>query len=321
MPTAPVAIFQIGVTKQVGKTGQPKQARSTAPPPPPRSHHRWLSPSFETLYLNPNSRSSPAAFSTVSHHPRRQSPSADSHHPRAVTIRRQPPKINWKQEGVEKTFLEACIHELTVNGREGAWRKLKNKTCNIYNAVTNMFNLSEEEWQLEMKSNKFVEALRTVPLAYPELCTQLFEGSTCNDFESWGPFSTFPHPFEEVLDNTSNGLEDVDLTAMGTPTVSVNDDSPVQPKKKGVKRKDKESINSSLIEIKDNINEMAKVFIEKHKASNDIEACMAKLESMGWDVLDAKYQTAILLFGESADLRKVWLLLNPLACKPWVNNA
>ncbi|KAL8199533.1 hypothetical protein R6Q57_013101 [Mikania cordata] len=173
-------------------------------------------------------------------------------------------RINWKQ-GVEKTFLEACIHELTVNGREG------------------------EEWQLEMKSNKFVEALRTVPLAYAELCIQLFESPTSNGFESWGPSSTLPHPFEEVLDNTSNGLEDVDLTAMGTPT--------------------------------DNINVMAKVFIEKHKASNDIEACMAKLESMGWDVLDAKYQTAILLFGESADLRKVWLLLNPLACEPWVNNA
>ncbi|KAL8200710.1 hypothetical protein R6Q57_012049 [Mikania cordata] len=158
-----------------------------------------------------------------------------------------------------------------------------------------------------VESNKFVEALRTMPLAYPDLCTQLFEGSTCNGFESWGPSSTLPHPFEEVLYNTSNGLEDVDLTAMGTTTV--------------VKRKDRESVNSSLIEIKDNINEMAKVFIEKHKASNDIEACMAKLESMGWDVLDAKYQTAILLFGESVDLRKVWLLLNPLACEPWVNNA
>ncbi|XP_076916633.1 L10-interacting MYB domain-containing protein-like [Bidens hawaiensis] len=182
-------------------------------------------------------------------------------------------RINWKQEGVEKTFLEACIHELTVNGREGgnlktlswkniseklkmqhnfiveqkqmrnrydylkgrfsAWRKLKNKTGNIYNAVTNMFNLSEEEWQLKMKTNKYVEALRTMPLAYPELCTQLFEGSTSNGFESWGPSSTLPHPFEEVLDNTSNGLEDVDLTAIGAPTVSVNDDSPVQPKKGG----------------------------------------------------------------------------------------
>ena len=28
------------------------------------------------------------------------------------------PRINWKQEIVEKTFLEACIHEITINGRE-----------------------------------------------------------------------------------------------------------------------------------------------------------------------------------------------------------
>ncbi|RAL37411.1 hypothetical protein DM860_000105 [Cuscuta australis] len=100
-------------------------------------------------------------------------------------------RINWKLEGVEKTFLEACIHEITINGREGnslkqaswksvaeklktqhnfivdqrqmknhfdflkgkfaAWLKLKNKTGNVYDPLTNTFNLSEEEWQIEMK--------------------------------------------------------------------------------------------------------------------------------------------------------------------------
>ncbi|KAF5754508.1 putative Myb/SANT-like domain-containing protein [Helianthus annuus] len=145
-------------------------------------------------------------------------------------------RINWKQEGVEKTFLEACVHQITVNGREGsslkqaswktvaenlktqhnfiveqrqmknhydflkgkfaAWLKLKNKTGNVYDPVTNSFNLSEEEWQIEMKSNKYVEALRSAPLAFPELCCQLFEGSTSNGFDSWGPSSTLPHPSE-----------------------------------------------------------------------------------------------------------------------------
>ncbi|KAJ0514263.1 putative Myb/SANT-like domain-containing protein [Helianthus annuus] len=144
--------------------------------------------------------------------------------------------INWKQEGVEKTFLEACVHQITVNGREGsslkqaswktvaenlktqhnfiveqrqmknhydflkgkfaAWLKLKNKTGNVYDPVTNSFNLSEEEWQIEMK-----------------------------------------------------------------------------------------------------------------------------LETLGWDESDAKYETALLLFGESADLRKLWVRLKPQNCEKWVKNA
>ena len=155
-------------------------------------------------------------------------------------------------------------------------------------------------------------------LAYPELCTQLFEGSTSNGFESWGPSSTLPHSFEEVLDNTSNGIVDI---KDNTPTQSVDEESPFRPSKRGVKRKNREPVNSSLIEIKDNINEMAKVLIEKHKVSNDLEACMAKLETMGWEELDPRYQTMVLLFGESVDLRKVWLLLKSQSCEPWVKNA
>ncbi|KAI3773758.1 hypothetical protein L1987_48290 [Smallanthus sonchifolius] len=146
-------------------------------------------------------------------------------------------------------------------------------------------------------------------------------GSTSNCFESWGPSSTLPHPSEEVLDNTLNGIGDIEFTRMDTPTVSVNEESPVRPTKRGEKRKDRESLNSKLIEVGDNINEMAKVLIEKHKVSNDMEACMAKLVTMGWEELDAKYQTTLLLFGESVDLRKVWLLLKPQSCEPWVKNA
>lgn len=90
-----------------------------------------------------------------------------------------------------KTFLETCIHEIAVHGREGsslkmlswknvgevlkkehnfiadqrqmknhfdylkgkfgAWTKLKNKTGNVYDPVSNTFNLSEEEWEIEIK--------------------------------------------------------------------------------------------------------------------------------------------------------------------------
>lgn len=100
-------------------------------------------------------------------------------------------RVSWKSELVDKTFLEACIQELTSNGREGSglkasswavvaeklktyhnfvvdkkqmknrydylkakyavWLKLKNKTGNIYNPVTNSFNMTNEEWEAEAK--------------------------------------------------------------------------------------------------------------------------------------------------------------------------
>ena len=101
------------------------------------------------------------------------------------------PRVNWKNENVVKTFIESCLNEISINGREGsslkvvswknvaemllkthnfvveqrqmknhydylkgkygAWAKLRNKTGNVYDASRNMFNLSEEEWQIEMK--------------------------------------------------------------------------------------------------------------------------------------------------------------------------
>ncbi|XP_076911140.1 uncharacterized protein LOC143569014 [Bidens hawaiensis] len=52
-----------------------------------------------------------------------------------------------------------------------------------------------------------------------------------------------------------------------------------------------------------------------------MDACMEKLETMGWGEFDAKYQTSLLRFGESVDLRKVWLQLKPPVCELWVKNA
>ncbi|KAD7479364.1 hypothetical protein E3N88_02500 [Mikania micrantha] len=270
-------------------------------------------------------------------------------------------RISWKQEGVEKTFLEACVQELTLHGREGGslkalswkrvakklqlehkfiadqkqmknhydylkakftvWTKLKNKTGNVYDPITNMFNLSEEDWQLEIKSNKHAEALRSAPLVYPDLCIQLFEGSTSTGFDSWGPSSTLPHPFEDVYEHNLNDFEDIECTQMDPPLQSVSEESSGHSKKEIKKRKAKETMTSQIMEVGEHIKKLATMIIENHKASNDMEACMTKLGTMGWDESDAKYQTALMLFGESADIRKVWLQLQPQTCELWVKNA
>lgn len=100
-------------------------------------------------------------------------------------------RINWKKESVVRTFLEACIHEVVIHGREGTnlkprswknvaetlknkhnfvadqkqmknhydylkakyntWTRLKNKTGNVYDPTTNTFNLTDEEWEIEIE--------------------------------------------------------------------------------------------------------------------------------------------------------------------------
>ncbi|KAL8250697.1 hypothetical protein R6Q59_034390 [Mikania micrantha] len=193
-------------------------------------------------------------------------------------------RISWKQEGVEKTFLEACVHELTLHGRKvgslkalswkrvaeklqlehkfiadqkqmknrydylkskfTVWTKLKDKTDNVYDPITNMFNLSEEDWQLEIKYNKHAEALRSAPLAYPDLCIQLFEGSTSTGFDSWGPSSALPHPFEDVYEHNLNDFEDIECTQMDPPLQGVSEESSSHSKKEIKKRKSMETMTS-----------------------------------------------------------------------------
>ncbi|KAI3713126.1 hypothetical protein L1987_71698 [Smallanthus sonchifolius] len=147
------------------------------------------------------------------------------------------------------------------------------------------------------------------------------KGSTSNGFESWGPSSTLPHSSEEVFNHNLNGIEDFECTQTDRKTLGASEESSVLTKKRGEKRKDKETINSKIIEVGDNINEVAKMLIEKHKLSNDMDASTDKLETLGWEELDVKYQTTLLLFGESADIKKVWLQLKPHSCELWVKNA
>ncbi|PWA61169.1 myb/SANT-like domain-containing protein [Artemisia annua] len=101
-------------------------------------------------------------------------------------------RMSWKNLSVVRTFLDACIQEISLNGREGgslkahswkkvaqvlnenhnfsvdrkqmknhydylkgkygAWLLLRNKTGNVYDPSTNTFNLTDEEWEIEMKS-------------------------------------------------------------------------------------------------------------------------------------------------------------------------
>ena len=73
-------------------------------------------------------------------------------------------------------------------------------------------------------------------------------------------------------------------------------------------------------EIAKDISRIAEMMMEKNK-ENDMGACFEKLENIGWGREGSMYDTAVLLFDESADYRKVWLHLKPESCEKWVKNA
>nr|GEY50610.1 DNA mismatch repair protein MLH1 isoform X2 [Tanacetum cinerariifolium]GEY51239.1 DNA mismatch repair protein MLH1 isoform X2 [Tanacetum cinerariifolium] len=56
------------------------------------------------------------------------------------------------------------------------------------------------------------------------------------------------------------------------------------------------------------------------KKEDDMGACIEKLDKVGWAVQDPMYDIALLLFGQSADYRKLWLHLKPESCGNWVKS-
>ncbi|GJV93584.1 hypothetical protein Tco_1541397 [Tanacetum coccineum] len=72
--------------------------------------------------------------------------------------------------------------------------------------------------------------------------------------------------------------------------------------------------------LEDDVCKMTRMMMEKNK-EDDMGACIEKLDKMGWGAEEPIYDTALLLFGQSADYRKLWLHLKPESCGKWVKNA
>ncbi|XP_023728349.1 uncharacterized protein LOC111876058 [Lactuca sativa] len=269
-----------------------------------------------------------------------------------------------------KHFLEACIHELTSNGREDSglktsswtvvteklkkyhnfvvdkkqmknqynylkakyavWLKLKNKTGNLYNPVTDSFNMTNEEWEAEAKLNKYVDKLRNAPLSCPDLCIQLFDGATSTGVHSWGSSSTLPHPNEDF---TTHDFEDIEMEEQAphadTPNSTVPQPTSASPareessgrtKNKGGKRNGPKetTLDDELKEVGREIVKAAQAFTQANNLDKEMDDCMTKLASLEWGEFDPKYTTSLMLFAESAGNRKIWLRLNSSTCESWV---
>ncbi|XP_012829130.1 PREDICTED: uncharacterized protein LOC105950324 isoform X2 [Erythranthe guttata] len=151
-------------------------------------------------------------------------------------------RVRWNNNEVDKCFLESCIQEVALNGREGgslkaeswskimntlknnynfvvsqrqmknrydylkqkyqAWLPLTMKTGNIYNHATNTINMTKDEWTEYIKAHPKAKSLRLAPLPYPNLCRALFDGTTTTGVHSWGPSSQDPNPGTSSFSST-----------------------------------------------------------------------------------------------------------------------
>nr|GEX69966.1 L10-interacting MYB domain-containing protein-like [Tanacetum cinerariifolium] len=73
-----------------------------------------------------------------------------------------------------------------------------------------------------------------------------------------------------------------------------------------------------LATLEEGISKMTRMLMEEKK--DDMGACIEKLDKIRWVVQDPMYDTSLLLFGRSADYRKLWLHLKPESCGNWVKS-
>jgi len=175
--------------------------------------------------------------------------------------------------------------------------------------------------------NKVVGSLKSVPLLFPDLCTELFEGSTSTGIDSWGPSSTLPHP----ADYTEHDYVDVDSTPNETPDFptpgGASEASSGHSKHKEVdanKRVAGNKRKAKTLDFEEEIIKFTRAIVEKNdrveisETDKEMDACMEKLDNLDWGDEETRYKTALLLFVENGDVRKLWLRLKPSSCESWV---
>ncbi|KAK1396924.1 hypothetical protein POM88_006787 [Heracleum sosnowskyi] len=217
-------------------------------------------------------------------------------------------KVLWRSELITKTFLEACIEEVTTSGRLGsnlkphswikvgenlkkvhnfevdarqmrnrydylrsryvAWCRLKSKTGNHYDPTTNTFNFTKAEWDQLRKGNKIVDTLRSTPLSFPERLPQ----------------------------------ESVDGDLALRRATGVGGWGPSSKK-------------SRIIDLNDDINTPG---TEETNSEPSLKECKEKLNSLGRGATNSLHRKALGIFCESVKYREQWMLLDADKNEHWV---
>ncbi|XP_024961100.1 uncharacterized protein LOC112501644 [Cynara cardunculus var. scolymus] len=259
-------------------------------------------------------------------------------------------RISWKNPNIVKTFLESCTLEVGLNGKEsailkalswkkvadtlknthnfvvdrkqmrnhfnylkgkyGAWLELKNKTGNVYDPSTNTFNLTPEEWELEIETNRYVESLRTTSLPYPDLCARLFEGGMSTGIGGHGPSSKDPLPITElfvVIEEEINFPSDQALVSS----------TPCSSRALVEKHKLKKTM-ATTSELEEKLIKFLDTMASKYGNPElfSYESCLKKLNELGWAKDDPLYRIAFSLLTDNHNREALMTIPSEFA-KEW----
>ncbi|GJV44379.1 hypothetical protein Tco_1428915 [Tanacetum coccineum] len=164
------------------------------------------------------------------------------------------PRLNWKKESVVKTFLEACIHEVVVNGRDGSW-----------GTASNLSNDCEDSVNVVSLEDDYIQHVQAI-----------------------------------LASNRNPQIRHKNVLVL--------------------KQKGKQASTSKHICLLRKPLPKCSTYEEKHRGDY-IDACMEKLENVGWGTHNPLYEVAVMLYSESVDYRKVWMRLKPESLENRVRNA
>ncbi|KAD5508769.1 hypothetical protein E3N88_16472 [Mikania micrantha] len=282
-------------------------------------------------------------------------------------------KQQWSNEHI-KCLLETCIEEINSVGKKGlslhkdswiklgrvlkekfgldltqkqmknaydnlkakyiGWVYLKNKTGNIYNAETNTFTLTNEEWEEFKKGHPKAGALKTVPLPFPDLCAALFDGNTATGNCKWTSTQTTSmvgssscqrvqqllltnSVFHDTEDDagtshqTSEPIPDHTSDPNFEPASEPIPEPTREPTPESNPRKKSKTTKSSSINADDLAHDMRKAlqYLIKGNEGPTVAVCSEKLKLVGLDPVDPLFLAAFHIFGVSTGMREAWMAL------------
>ncbi|KAI3734087.1 hypothetical protein L6452_13548 [Arctium lappa] len=166
-------------------------------------------------------------------------------------------------------------------------------------------------WELEIQSNRYVESLRTTSLPFPELCAQLFEGGLSTGVGSFGPSSNDPEPTTEPFH--VHNIEEVEIVS--SQPISSN------PASSRTNVRNNRRANQPSSQVDDDIMIVLKSLVGKHENPEMLEipsynACLQKLNELGWAKEDPLFRIAMALLGDK-DNREAWMTIPTEFAKEW----
>ncbi|GKD31381.1 Myb/SANT-like domain, harbinger transposase-derived nuclease domain protein [Tanacetum coccineum] len=177
------------------------------------------------------------------------------------------------------------------------WLYLKNKTGNLYNPDTKMFNLTQEEWDDFKQTNTEFEASESVSAASASGASAIRERV--------GELNIVDDPLVDVA------VDDDDDDDGNSRAHKIHDE--VRPKKKA--KTTRVTMDDLIVDMQSGL-----IHIVKTTHGPTTKQCYEKLKLVGLRSTDPVFLAAFNIFGQSRQMREAWMTLpsEPDVLKGWI---